>query len=146
MVSERDAADFGRRRDAERASHNRKTTTKQVSDAVLQSLNRAADRIEKGVHPLEAKQRLANCIVSRVKCPHFDRVCANRAAEYVIFDGLPLAVMGKLLDELDDADHRGKVREWEEGRGGGRGGWFNGVLKIRLSAHNIPERKKRADK
>jgi hypothetical protein len=139
---ERDMNDFETRRREEQAKFDR-CAPKQIQEVALQSLNRAADRMEKAAHPIEQKRRLANTIRARVRCPHMAQVEAERAAEYVIFDGLPLEVMMQLLDELDEAERAGKVRPYIDGRGGGRGGWFVGVLKLRLHSYGIAQRRKK---
>jgi hypothetical protein len=109
---------------------------KAMHEAVAAAVNHMADRVEKAQHPIEQKRRLANVIMDRVADPTMDRVIANRAAEYVVEDGLPIDVLMALLNELDEADRRGQLR-------GTRGSWFNGVLKRRLRDHGIRERGRR---
>ena len=101
------------------------------------SLNAAADRLETAGHPLQRKRRLAQLVLERVRDSSYDPVEANRAAEYVVYHGLPENVLLKLLDELDWADEHGRCRN-------GRGQWFNGVLiKCRLPKFGIKQLKKR---
>ncbi|MEX2171346.1 MAG: hypothetical protein WD851_18645 [Pirellulales bacterium] len=116
---------------------------KHIGDVAAESLQRAADKFEKAQNPFERKRVLAQQIKILVGCPHFGQVSANRAAEYVVFKGLPPEVMDALLEQLDLADKRGQVRPYVAGKGGGRGGWFNGVLKLRLLEYGIKELKKR---
>jgi hypothetical protein len=155
MESDSRADCFFRRRAEERRKYHR-TTPKHVSDAVLQLLNQVADRIDKGVHPIELKRRLANYVQNRVSCPGFHRAEAEKAAGYVLEPasgepGLPMEVLGKLLDQLDEADAKGQVSEYVdeqtaletgEPQGSGRGKWFVGVLKRRLLQYGITQRKK----
>jgi hypothetical protein len=139
--------DFKRRRELERARHDKRVVVKHASDAVLQSLVAAGERIEKQVHPVVVKRKLATVICSRVRCPGFQRAEAEKAAGYVLepWPGeqpLPVEVIYKLLDQLDEADSKGKVSPYVEGVGGGRGKWFVGVLKLRLKERGITQRKK----
>ena len=48
-------------------------------------------------------------IRSRVRCREMHGV-DERAAEYVVYDGLPEEVMLRLLDELDEAERKGNLR------------------------------------
>jgi hypothetical protein len=139
--------DFKRRRDVSRANYEKRTAVKHASDAVLQSLVAAGERIEKAVHPVVVKRKLASVICSRVRCPGFQRAEAEKAAGYVLepWPGeqpLPVEVIYILLDQLDEADRKEKVSPYVEGVGGGRGKWFVGVLKLRLREYGITQRKK----
>lgn len=107
-----------------------------LGDAVTQSIIRATDALEKAANPHERKRRLANTIRARVNDPKMAHVEAERAAEYVVYEQLPLGVMFKLLDELDAAERNGQLRS-------SRGRWFVGVLKLRLRDFNIKQKKSR---
>jgi hypothetical protein len=142
----RAAEDFTRRREQERRKY-RNRAPKHVSDAVLQSLAALGERIEKQVHPLEIKRKLATVISARVRCQGFQRAEAEKAAGYVLEpwpgeQALPVEVIYRLLNQLDEADSKGKVSPYVEGVGGGRGKWFVGVLKLRLREYGITQRKK----
>jgi hypothetical protein len=151
MVSEHGAdpdgwRDFERRRERERALH-RRGTIKAIGDEVLAYLNGVVDRLESNVHPTELHRRLANAVQTRVHCRGFHRAEAEKAAGYVFFPAteepaLPIQVLLDVLDQLDAADRKGQVSQYVEGKGGGRGQWFNGILKIRLRELGITQRKK----
>ncbi len=145
MECERDTANFVRRLEAARESHPQPApTTKPIGQEMVEAINRLA----KAKHPIEQKRELANLIMARVHCPGFHRAEAEKAAAYVLEPAtgqpaLPMAVLSSLLDELDQADAKGQVSPYINGKGGGRGKWFNGVLNTkRLPAFGISQRKK----
>jgi hypothetical protein len=132
-------AEISRRQSREQENYQRDqpATAGEAVASSLERIARAADMLDQVTSPVERKRRLANLIRSRVRCnPGMHHVEAERAAEYVVYDGLPLEVILRLLDELDDAERKGKLR-------GDRGRWFVGVLKLRLQDHGIQQRKKK---
>lgn len=117
---------------------------KEAGQVFSRAVNRLAAAVERAEHPLAAKKKLADLIRRRVRCEGMHPVEAERAAEYVVFDGLPLETLGEVLDAVDDWDRRGKIRPFVKGEGGGRGGFFVGVLKRRLVERGIKQRKRGA--
>lgn len=127
-----------KRRQAEERRKQEAKAPKHISPVMAEAAIRLADVIDKKANPTRRKHDLAIYIRSRVDCPHSHHVMAERAAEYVIFHGFPEELMGTLLDELDEAEEKKKVKPYIEGDGGGRGQWFYGVLNKRVDTLGIP--------
>src|SRR5262245_4017142 len=79
-----DLAEVERRRKHERERHETQTGVQHASDADVQQLVQASNRLEKGNHPIEQKKRLADYVYKRVRCPGLNRAEAEKAAGYVL--------------------------------------------------------------
>ncbi len=106
-----------------------------IAQPLMAAILRFGDSVDRATTPAEQKHRLENFILGRVADRGMDRSIAGRAADYVLSDGLPLEVLQKLLDELDQAARAGKLR-------GPRGAWFFGALNKRIAQRGIAQRGK----
>jgi hypothetical protein len=145
MASEPNADDAALAELLRRRAQEQRTATsaaKPASVFVEQRLVRLMADVEAAVKPHLQIKKLAAYVKDRVRCPGMHQIECNRAAEYVIEDGLPMSVLIDLLALVDRYDAAGKFAKYKDGVGGGRGAFFVGCLKRRLIDRSIPQRKK----